>query len=155
VHYERRIEQLEHNIGRVIALLPKPRSDAELAVVPKSHIVLTNKPTTSASVSDVISDKVLSRAEAELLLAEYRLQFADSFPYVVLSDRTTVSDLRQDGPMLLLAILATTSWKDRTLQEVLNQVFLKRLSSELIVRGKRDLDLLQGFLVYLEFQLVS
>jgi hypothetical protein len=106
---------------------------------------------TSASVSDVISDKVLSRAEAELLLAEYRLQFADSFPYVVLSDRTTLSDLRQDGPMLLLAILATTSWKDRTLQEFLNQDFLKKLSSELIVRGKRDLDLLQGLLVYLNW----
>lgn len=53
--------------------------------------------------------------------------------------------------MLLLAILVTTSWKDRTLQEVLNQVFLKRLSSELIVRGKRDLDLLQGLLVYLNW----
>ncbi|KAK5451472.1 hypothetical protein LTS15_008237 [Exophiala xenobiotica] len=107
--------------------------------------------TPSASVSDVISDKVVSRAEAELLVAEYRLQFADSFPYVVLSDRTTLSDLRQDGPMLLLAILATTSWKDRTLQEVLNQVFLKKPSSELIVRGKRDLDLLQGLLIYLNW----
>ncbi|KAK5266101.1 hypothetical protein LTR99_008098 [Exophiala xenobiotica] len=113
--------------------------------------MVPTKPTTSASISDDISDKVLSRAEAELLLAEYRLQFADSFPYVVLSDRTTLSDLRQDGPMLLLAILATTSWKDRTLQEVLNQVFLKKLSSELIVRGKRDLDLLQGLLVYLNW----
>ncbi|KIW49844.1 hypothetical protein, variant 1 [Exophiala xenobiotica] len=149
VHYERRIEQLEHNIERVIALLPKPRTDSEVEVVPKSHIPA--KPTSSVSVSDVISDKVLSRTQAELLLAEYRLQFADSFPYVVLTDRTTLSDLRQDGPMLLLAILVTTSWKDRTLQEVLNQVFLKRLSSELIVRGKRDLDLLQGLLVYLNW----
>ena len=109
------------------------------------------KPTGSASVSDVISDKVQSRTQAELLLAEYWLQFADSYPYVVLTDRTTLSDLRQDGPMLLLATLVTTSWKDRTLQEILNQVFLKKLSSELIVRGKRDLDLLQDLLVYLNW----
>ena len=149
MYYERRIEQLKHNIERVIALLPKPRSDPELAVVPRSHMLA--KPTGSASVSDVISDKVQSRTQAELLLAEYWLQFADSYPYVVLTDRTTLSDLRQDGPMLLLATLVTTSWKDRTLQEILNQVFLKKLSSELIVRGKRDLDLLQDLLVYLNW----
>ncbi|EFX02789.1 c6 zinc finger domain containing protein [Grosmannia clavigera kw1407] len=53
--------------------------------------------------------------------------------------------------MFLLAILITTSWKDGTRLEALNQHFLKALSIKLIQNGDRELDLLCGLLVYLNW----
>ncbi|EMT65599.1 hypothetical protein FOC4_g10007702 [Fusarium odoratissimum] len=53
--------------------------------------------------------------------------------------------------MLLLAILATTSWKLRGQQDHLNQAFLKALGTKLILEGDRDMDLLRGLMVYLNW----
>ncbi|KAG4273129.1 hypothetical protein FPRO04_09966 [Fusarium proliferatum] len=53
--------------------------------------------------------------------------------------------------MLLLAILTTTSWKLRGQQDHLNQLFLKALGTKLVLEGDRDMDLLRGLMVYLNW----
>lgn len=72
--------------------------------------------TTSPAVSsaDVVGDGLISFDEAETFLGEYRDQLADSFPYVIVPQGASLLDLRQQRPMLLLAILVTASWRDRT-----------------------------------------
>lgn len=150
--YERRIEQLERHVERVMSLLEKPTpsvtpsasTTSETAQRPRSALDLAVPPPV-----DVISDDVITVEEAETLLREYRDQMADNFPYVVLPEATSLSNLRQGSPMLLLAILVTASWRNRAQQEVLNQAYLKLFSSRLILEGRKDLDLLQGLMVYL------
>ena len=108
--------------------------------------------TTSQPLSDVITRDIISTQQAELFITEYRDQFAKYCPYVILPEAgTPLLSLRQESPMLLLAILATTSWKDRAQQALLNEAFLTALSSRLILHGDRDLDLLTGLLVYLNW----
>lgn len=113
-----------------------------------------SSPSTSVSPTqrrDVISTNQISLDEAELLLQTYRAQLADNFPYVVITEEMTLPKLRRHSPMLLLAILVTASWRDRPRQEVLNREYLRLLSDELIVQGSRDLDLLQGLMVFLNW----
>jgi hypothetical protein len=101
------------------------------------------------SPEDVISDGIITVKEAEVLLRDYRHQLADKFPYVILPEGTSLSGLRRGSPMLLLAVLVTASWRSRRQQDSLNNAYLKLLSSSLIIEGRKDLDLLQGLLVYL------
>ena len=89
--------------------------------------------------------------QAEIFVADYRDQFAQNFPYVILPEEASISSLERTDPMLLLAILVTTSWKYRPLQHALNQLFLKSLSAKVFLEADRDLDLLCGLMVYLNW----
>ncbi|QGJ00401.1 hypothetical protein CEK26_013469 [Fusarium fujikuroi] len=86
----------------------------------------------------------MSVQQADLLLADYRETFAPRFPYVIILEGVTSLALQRTSPMLLLAILITTSWKLRGQQDRLNQVFLKALGTKLVLEGDRDMDLLRG-----------
>ncbi|KAG4279790.1 hypothetical protein FPRO06_11124 [Fusarium proliferatum] len=93
----------------------------------------------------------MSVQQADLLVAEYRETFAPRFPYVIIPEGVTSLALQQTSPMLLLAILVTTSWKLRGQQDHLNQLFLKALGTKLVLEGDRDMDLLRGLMVYLNW----
>ncbi|KAF5635693.1 c6 zinc finger domain protein [Fusarium sp. NRRL 25303] len=93
----------------------------------------------------------MSVQQADLLLADYRETFAPMFPYVIIPEGVTSLALQQTSPMLLLAIFATTSWKLRGQQDHLNQVFLKAIGTKLVLEGDRDMDLLRGLMVYLNW----
>ncbi|KLO83581.1 uncharacterized protein LW93_363 [Fusarium fujikuroi] len=102
------------------------------------------------TVDNVIHD-IMSVQQADLLLADYREIFAPRFPYVIIPEGVTSLALQRTSPMLLLAILITTSWKLRGQQDLLNQVFLKALGTKLVLEGDRDMDLLRGLMVYLNW----
>lgn len=51
--------------------------------------------------------------------------------------------------MLLLAIAAAASWKDRKLQTALDQRYREQLASHAIVRPQKSVGLVQSLLVYL------
>ncbi|CCT73904.1 uncharacterized protein FFUJ_09268 [Fusarium fujikuroi IMI 58289] len=103
-----------------------------------------------STVDNVIHD-IMSVQQADLLVAENRETFAPRFPYVIIPEGVTSLALQQASPMLLLAILTTTSWKLRGQQDHLNQVFLKALGTKLVLEGDRDMDLLSGLMVYLNW----
>jgi hypothetical protein len=94
---------------------------------------------------------IVSVQQADFLVAEYHQTFAARFPYVIIPEGATSLALRQTSPMLFLAILVTTSWRIRGQQDQLNQVFLKALGTRLITEGDRDMDLLRGLMVYLNW----
>lgn len=98
---------------------------------------------------DVINDNLITIQEAQELLRVYTEQLAPNFPYVVIPASISFADLRFRSPMLLLPILVTASWRNGRQQDMLNEVYLKELSSRVIIEGRKDLELLQGLLVYL------
>ncbi|KIX04423.1 uncharacterized protein Z518_05291 [Rhinocladiella mackenziei CBS 650.93] len=151
--YERRIEQLERHVERVMSILKKPTPDVNLSVSTASQTTQPPQPSLNLPASyppaDVISENLITFGEAEVLLNEYRNELAENFPYIILPESTSLSSLRQASPMLLLAILVTASWKNQGQQEVLNDAYLRLMSSKLIIEGRKDLDLLQGLMVYL------
>ncbi|EED15880.1 conserved hypothetical protein [Talaromyces stipitatus ATCC 10500] len=71
------------------------------------------------------------------------------FPFVSFSYTWTAASMREDRPFLLLAAVAAASSKHCHLQDDLIRRFKDTISQRVIMAGEKDLDLLQGLLVYL------
>ncbi|TXB99599.1 hypothetical protein FocTR4_00014612 [Fusarium oxysporum f. sp. cubense] len=154
VLYESRLERLERDVGRVMSLLPDNDQSSLASVLADSEAPQTSgafSPNFEQPTVDTVIYDIISVQRADLLVADYRDTFAAKFPYVIIPEGVTSLALRQTSPMLLLAILATTSWKLRGQQDHLNQAFLKALGTKLILEGDRDMDLLRGLMVYLNW----
>lgn len=96
---------------------------------------------------DVIQKRIVPIQEAERLVSIFKTDFG-SFPFVLIPD-LTIESFRRERPALFLSVLTTASQKQLKLQESLEQELREVLSNKIIVEGAKDLDLLQGLLVYL------
>ncbi|KAM0084129.1 hypothetical protein ACKRZS_003674 [Fusarium odoratissimum] len=137
-----------------MSLLPDNDQSSLASVLADSEAPQTSgafSPNFEQPTVDTVIYDTISVQQADLLVADYRDTFAAKFPYVIIPEGVTSLALRQTSPMLLLAILATTSWKLRGQQDHLNQAFLKALGTKLILEGDRDMDLLRGLMVYLNW----
>lgn len=105
-------------------------------MTPSSETPLTPKSVTASLESDVGSSLhptaqygsgdffdrgLISLDKAENLLICYRSMSQHHFPYVLLPDGISLSQLRRDRPFLLQAILTVSSWKNRHQQLVLEE----------------------------------
>jgi hypothetical protein len=98
---------------------------------------------------DVIEKGLLSMATAESLLSTFKDKMTPHFPFVTIPPGMSVDDLRRERSFLLLAILASASFADPSLQRTLDAELKKTVSSLMILNGKASFDMLQGLLVYL------
>lgn len=96
----------------------------------------------------VINQRRLTIDQASELLQSFR-DMTNFFPFVVVPPDATVQLISKDSPFLLLAILTAASGADMQLQYQLDHEFKKILSSKVVVEGQRNLDFLQGLLVYI------
>jgi hypothetical protein len=71
------------------------------------------------------------------------------FPFIIIPASTSVEDLAQRNPTLLLAILTTSSSQDKILQVQLEEKLRKDLVDKIMLRGEKNLELLAALLVYL------
>ncbi|KAI1059815.1 hypothetical protein LB506_008991 [Fusarium annulatum] len=152
--YESRLERLEREVGRVMSLLPGNDPSSLASVLADSEAPPSSgapSPNFEQSTVDNVIHDIVSVQQADLLLADYRETFAPRFPYVIIPEGLTSLALQRTSPMLLLAILTTTSWKLRGQQDHLNQLFLKALGTKLVLEGDRGMDLLRGLMVYLNW----
>ncbi|OJJ33429.1 hypothetical protein ASPWEDRAFT_174836 [Aspergillus wentii DTO 134E9] len=102
----------------------------------------------SITNQDPLTQGLITFTEAEILCQTYRQMSEKHFPCVILPQRLGVVELQQERPMLLQAILVVASWQKRTLQIALEKFYLKDLGTRFF-NGERNLDILQGLLVYL------
>jgi hypothetical protein len=103
-----------------------------------------------APIEDNLVRQMLATGEADNLLNEYR-QMSASFPFVIIPQGVSSSELHESRPMLLLAILTVASWKDHQRQMSLDQVYRSELAERTIIRPRRTLGLVQSVLVYLSW----
>lgn len=97
--------------------------------------------------ADVVQKGIISVHDAEELVRTFQTDYT-GFPFVLLP-YLTMDSFRRERPFLLLSVLAITSRKQLELQEPLEREFREVLSTRVIVEGAKDLDLLQGLLIYL------
>ncbi|KAI9746482.1 MAG: hypothetical protein M1818_000195 [Claussenomyces sp. TS43310] len=102
----------------------------------------------TASPSQMISQRTLPLDRAQLLLCKFH-GMCPSFPFVVIPMDATVQNLSRHSPFLLLAAMTVASMVDIPLHHQLDHEFRRVLGSKLIVEGQKNLDLLQGLLVYI------
>lgn len=94
-------------------------------------------------------ESLLSESDADKLVEIYRVDLAKFSPYVTVPAGRTARDLHQETPFLLYSIIWAASYSDISRQRVLEKNIMEHLSKHLLLNGERNLDLLQGLLVYI------
>ena len=128
-----------------------PVEQSTYATSTQSAIVLepdANQKVSDTSQSISFGNLKLSSQVLEHLLNEFRSR-QSFFPFVVVPPNWNVHSVVVERPFLLLAMLASASSKYPRLQQAIAAVLKDTLADRVVVKGERDLDLLQGLLVHL------
>lgn len=101
-------------------------------------------------IDDELVRDLLSSGESESLLKDFHLMSV-SFPFVVLPQHLSGTDLHSEKPMLFLAIMTVASWKDYVQQRRLDAIYRTELAHRTIISPRKTLGLVQSLLVYLSW----
>ena len=103
---------------------------------------------TDQSVPDILLACGMSIAEADGYLLRFR-NMSTYFPFVIIPNEATVLSMSHDRPFLCLAALAAAASSEKISQKSLEQSFRVAILQKIMLDGERNLDLLNGLLVYL------
>jgi hypothetical protein len=95
-------------------------------------------------------EEMMANGQADSLLIGYR-EMSQSFPFVPLHDATSSQELYANKPMLLLAMMTASSWRDNKRMKALDAIYRRELAERTIIRPRRTLGLVQSVLVYLSW----
>ncbi|KAK5023578.1 hypothetical protein LTS07_009086 [Exophiala sideris] len=94
---------------------------------------------------------VRDESEANAMLEIYRSEMQPLFPFVVTSPDITYTELRQEKPLFVLAIMMVSCRHDQSRQIAIARKLRELISYTMLVKGERSLDILQCLLVYLSW----
>ncbi|KAE9365265.1 hypothetical protein N431DRAFT_549513 [Stipitochalara longipes BDJ] len=91
----------------------------------------------------------LPNQEGAFLLLEFRTSMAPQFPFVVIPQEATSESLRNERPMLWKAIVTAASCLNPSRQEVMGWEIMEELTTRLLLKAEKSLDLLQALLIHI------
>ena len=92
---------------------------------------------------------------SDILLSIFQESLAAQLPFVVIPSHVTAEDLHGDKPMVYLATMLASSYKDVTMQLELARLLLRYLATKVVLEGKKSLDILQGLLIHISWSVFS
>jgi hypothetical protein len=102
----------------------------------------------ASGLVDVIQMGIITIQEAKDLVESSMVNYG-GLPWVEFPSELPLGRYRRERPFLLLALLALSSRKQAKLAEPLQSEFKNVISNKIVMEGERNLDLLQGLMVYL------
>ena len=87
--------------------------------------------------------------EAETLLLEFKTNMTEQFPFVIITPDNTSQSLQQERPLLWKAIMVAASHEKSDRQLALGSKLMEDLTTRLLLKVERSLDLLQALLVFI------
>lgn len=102
-----------------------------------------NLPVASQGVSQLEPDE----QEAEILLTEFKTNMTEQFPFVVIQPDCTSQSLHHERPLLSKAIIVAASHENSDRQLALGANLMENLTTRLLFRAEKSLDLLQALLI--------
>lgn len=97
---------------------------------------------------DVVSRGVLSMPLASELYSTYVNELAAHYPAVIFPEFYTAEDLRQEKPILFLAVMTAASTKtDPNLYRLLNLELSQEIASRTVTSGEKNLEFVQAMLL--------
>lgn len=87
--------------------------------------------------------------EAIFLLSYYQAEMAAMFPFVVVPYHTTLYQLKNDKLILYMSIMMIACQNDSRRQLRIARIIRQEISQTVLVRGEKNLGVLQGVLVYI------
>lgn len=102
----------------------------------------------AAITYDPVVSGVLDEEVAMKYLEEFRRDYTDFFPFVVIDPSLDVSTVRREQPFLSLSIMATMAYKTPSTQRTLNEAFRQQVATRIVGSSHKGLEMLQGLLVH-------
>ncbi|CAG8106569.1 unnamed protein product [Penicillium nalgiovense] len=124
-----------------IAGLLDAAKDPSHGLDPPTSSVLEGQPS-------IIDKGLLSEAEAERLVATFQLDLVPKFPFVLLAHGEAAARLTGREPFLFLCIVAATIGSAHPLRKTVAEEILNHVTSRVVARSERNLELLRGLLVH-------
>lgn len=97
---------------------------------------------------DPVELGLIDRPRANSLLKLFKTCFTPSFPFVVVPAATDLDTFRRQKPFLFHAIMTIMTFKTPALQKRLASDLLEQISSRIILRSHKSLEIVQGLLVF-------
>jgi hypothetical protein len=97
---------------------------------------------------DPVDAGILQGSEATELLDEFRRDYTDCFPFVVVDSALDVDTLRQEQPFLFLSIMSIMAYRKPSIQRALGEAFRRQIGTRIVGSSHKGLEMLQGLLLY-------
>lgn len=133
-----------------------------LTVTKDSHTmssVTSDPPSPVVGVDEYVEPEPASFAPVDKspdeLLNIFRCDMAQQVPFISIPPQISAQALSRERPFLHRAIITTASYHDSLRQIQMGQELVKCLTEHLVVRGEKNIDLLQGLLVYITWSVAA
>ncbi|KUJ10553.1 uncharacterized protein LY89DRAFT_263864 [Mollisia scopiformis] len=158
-----RIAELEARLNNVVSVLsasqPSPVAgdgsrlgssplDPSNLMTPSTQAQDTTTPYLGPGRASLLQASPIEKGPDELLDL-FRQNLARQVPFILIPELTTAEILAREKPFLYEAIIAAASYHDSVHQLALGKKFLARISENVVLLGNRNLDMLQGLMVYI------
>jgi hypothetical protein len=100
------------------------------------------------AVYDPIDSGHLDQDEAAVLLDDFRQEYSQFFPFVVIDASIDTDTFRREQPFLFLSIMAAMTYKDPSTQRILAETFRDQVAIRIMACTHKGLEMLQGLLVH-------
>lgn len=105
--------------------------------------------------SQVVSQLEPNEQEAEILLVEFKTNMTEQFPFVVIRPDSTSQTLHHERPLLWKAIMVAASHGTSDRQMALGADLMEDLTTRLLFRAEKSLDVLQALLIFIAWYELS
>ncbi|OAL38891.1 hypothetical protein AYO20_01642 [Fonsecaea nubica] len=147
----RDVTRLEQKLDGMTAILTASRLGALKPT--NSPLQLSTVPL--LSLTACFDQFIKSSDEARLMLDVFRNEFMPYFPFVIIQPHTSLEELREQKPFLLMVVMLVTCRHDIPRQTALGKTLKELIGQKMMTYGEQSLDLLQGLLVYLAWYNVN
>jgi hypothetical protein len=100
------------------------------------------------AVYDPVEAGNLEQDEAADLLDDFRREYSQFFPFVVIDASMDIDTFRREQPFLFLSIMATMTYRDPSTQRILAETFRDQVAVRIMACTHKGLEVLQGLLVH-------
>lgn len=145
-------------MDEIVALLkvspnqPERSEGGQHITIPERPAVHTATPSALCFPSSIDSHGLtVDIAEADNLLAHFRQHQAALAPYVEIPKAITASQLREEKPLVFLAVMTAASQHDAQRQEAFCKASIDLLADLVLIQGQKNLALLQGMMLLLGY----
>ncbi|KGO44341.1 hypothetical protein PEXP_000320 [Penicillium expansum] len=143
--------RLRRDTSKRVKTVLVAKSDVSELRIPLSVIALSDPELHSIpdKPRDVIDRGIVRFDDAVSLLESFRETLMPCFPYIFIAPEVTLAQLRAENPLLLLAILKVSSYKNAAAQQILEETFQTAVADQMIFAYNPSMDVLLGLLVVL------
>ncbi|QKX64346.1 uncharacterized protein TRUGW13939_11520 [Talaromyces rugulosus] len=124
-----------------IAALLDAANEPSHGLDPPTSSVLEGQPS-------IVDQGILSEAEAERLVTTFQRDLVPKFPFVLIAHGETAAHLRDREPFLFLCVVAAAMGSAHPLRKTVAEEIMKHVTSRVVARSERNLELLRGLLVH-------